>query len=54
MDDDTKPPQTIPETAPRPEKKPYVRPTLRRLGSVRELTGASASMGTDAIGMMGM
>ena len=45
---------STPEARPKGKKKPYVRPSLRRLGSVRELTASGTSLGTDGLGMMSM
>jgi hypothetical protein len=36
-----------------PARKPYAPPTLKRLGSVRELTLSGASTGTDKMGGSG-
>jgi hypothetical protein len=54
MADGVRDEHSIPEASPKGKKKAYVRPSLRRLGSVRELTANGASTGTDGLGMMPM
>jgi hypothetical protein len=54
MENERKHEQPAPGTL-RNEKKPYVGPSLRRLGSVRELTGGGPSpTHTDGLNMMAM
>ena len=45
----------VPEAKGLKDRKPYVRPSLRRLGSVRELTaGGTSATNFDALHMMAM